>query len=212
MKLPFLAPTIGSDLQIKIATGFFLFIVFLNTIAMGYQARLIFPPKPVEKAYTYEGHDYPRELHLDLGAPVALTVDDTEHLQIATPEAEAEWYSIMPPGYGFIHLGPNKRRFATSMFHQIHCLNVIRNAILAGASGDHVHHCFNYLRQMALCHADLTLEEGVPELGIDPTGELPVNGVGITHTCKDWSKVYTHLADEYYNFNEWRKTHNVTSF
>jgi len=210
MKSPF-SFTAGTDLQMKIATGFFLFIVFVNTVAVGYQARIIFPPSPAEKPYSYEGHDHPRELHLDLGEPVALTIDDTEHFQIATPEAMSEWNSIFPPGRGFIHLGPNKRRFGLSMFHQIHCLDMIRQAMLSDTTSGHIHHCFSYLRQVALCHADLTLEEGVPALGVDPTGELPVNGLDMTHTCRDWTKVYDYLSDQYYDFKDWRKTHNITS-
>ncbi|KZO92674.1 hypothetical protein CALVIDRAFT_601317 [Calocera viscosa TUFC12733] len=210
MKSPFSFQA-GTDLQLKIATGFFIFIVFLNTIAVGYQARIIFPPSPVEKPYTWEGHDHPRELHLDLGDPVALTIDDTEHFQIATPDATADWNAIFPPGRGFIHLGPNNRRFGLSMFHQIHCLDMIRQALLSGTTSGHVHHCFSYLRQTALCHADLTLEEGVPALGLDPTGELPVNGLQMTHTCRDWSKVYEFLGDQHYEWKEWRKTHNITS-
>ncbi|EJU03324.1 hypothetical protein DACRYDRAFT_65535 [Dacryopinax primogenitus] len=210
MRSPF-GTTIDSDLHINIAIGFFVFIAFVNIIAVGYQARIIFPPAPVERVYTYEGQDHPRELHLDLGEPVALTVDDAEHFQLAAPEAMSEWNSIFPPGRGFIHLGPNKRRFGTSMFHQIHCLDMIRTALLSGSTTDHIHHCFSYLRQMALCHADLTLEEGVPALGLDPTGELPVDGLGMTHTCRDWSKAYTYLTDEYFNYKEWRKTHNITA-
>ena len=87
---------------------------------------------------------------------------------------------------------------------------MMRGAIVDGTLTPHVHHCFNYLRQTILCAADMTLEEGVPEIGIDVTGELAVDGLGMTHTCRDWSKVFDYVTDDYSEFKEWKKTHNVT--
>lgn len=63
----------------------------------------------------------------------------------------------------------------------------------------HLQHCMNYIRQMVLCGADLTLEpEG------DDRGEA--TGVGVTHTCRDWTTVYDTINDNYAKWTEYWET------
>lgn len=62
-------------------------------------------------------------------------------------------------------------------------------------SAAHASHCLNYLRQTILCAADLTLEPEI-ELGSGNVGE----GLGVTHVCKDWSKVHEFATR---NWEEW---------
>ncbi|KIW65930.1 hypothetical protein PV04_08144 [Phialophora macrospora] len=55
-----------------------------------------------------------------------------------------------------------------AMFHQLHCLTAMRNAMQAGLEGrltavdqhddDHWPHCMDYLRQVIMCRADGTIE------------------------------------------------------
>lgn len=96
------------------------------------------------------------------------------------------------------------------MFHQMHCLQMIRGAILAGgADYDYVHtkHCFNLIRQVftliafafappltsltagkaILCASDTTLDP----LDVTLDGKLAgADGLGQTHVCRNWEKVY----------------------
>ncbi|TCD63421.1 hypothetical protein EIP91_005421 [Steccherinum ochraceum] len=157
-------------------------------------------------AYTWEGDDFPPYLPLQFGSPVELTLQNSVHYALDSPEADAEYQSLYPgTQLGFVHLGPHKRFFGLSMFHQFHCLDSLRKAILGRghhASTNHssedpsVHaaHCLDYLRQTILCAADVTLEPEVPVEGSRDVGE----GVGVRHVCRDWSKVYefatTHQA------------------
>ncbi|KAI0342384.1 hypothetical protein BDW22DRAFT_1357718 [Trametopsis cervina] len=150
--------------------------------------------------------DYPPYLPLPLGPPVALTLEDSRHYALSSADADAEWESVYPGGgLGFVRLGPHKRFFSLSMFHQMHCLDSLRRAVLGrehshgareGGSGEeevlhgrdveHSAHCLNYLRQTVLCAADLTLEPEIGEEGSQEVGE----GLGVTHVCRDWGKVY----------------------
>ncbi|KAI0701952.1 hypothetical protein BC835DRAFT_1321895 [Cytidiella melzeri] len=160
-------------------------------------------------------------LPIDLGEPVALVLEDSRHYALASPDADAEWESVYPGGgLGFVRLGPNKRFFSLSMYHQMHCLDSLRRAIL-GQSGhhagrgddekrerrgvfkpkrdiEHSAHCLNYLRQTTLCASDLTLEPEIEE-GSQEVGE----GLAVTHVCRDWSKVHEFVKG---NWEEWQST------
>lgn len=190
----------------------------------------------------WEGDDYPPYLPLPLGPPVALTLEDSRHYTLGAPpsthvgspasdssqkssvEAAYEWHSAYPgENLGFVRLGPKKRFFSLALYHQIHCLDSLRKAILApptASEGGHAHtrrdttnedgktsvhftkrdsahssHCLNYLRQTILCAADLTLEPET-ELGSQDVGE----GLAVTHVCRDWSKVHRFVEGD---FEEW---------
>ncbi|EIM87135.1 uncharacterized protein STEHIDRAFT_96132 [Stereum hirsutum FP-91666 SS1] len=162
--------------------------------------------------------DYPHTLPLDLPF-VSMTLENSRHYTLSSPTSDADFQSIYPSSsLGFVRLGPKKRFFGLSMYHQIHCLDALRLAIQGknphgehnlGSSGkehwkeDHSDHCLNYLRQTILCNADLTLEEEFPEEGSSDVGE----GLGAKYVCKDWSLVYVYVER---NFEEWQEWRNGT--
>ncbi|KAK2011707.1 hypothetical protein LZ32DRAFT_511519, partial [Colletotrichum eremochloae] len=103
-------------------------------------------------------------------------------------------------------------KYGISMFHQLHCLDILRRAfqMLLEATDlhqpemqqrssnpheshydqDHWTHCFDYLRQQSiLCNADGTMEP--PK--INSHGHEIVDGM-IERQCKDWGILY--LASE----------------
>lgn len=133
------------------------------------------------------GEDYPSYYPLDI-RNVSFVPENTVHYGIAGPDADKEWLSVFPPGQGFVQLGTNGRRFGIALYHQMHCLDIIRRAI-GKEYNRHVHHCFNYLRQSVLCEADSTIEPGVPSLG-------KVVKIGVGRTCRDWTQVYDAVAKE----------------
>ena len=140
----------------------------------------------------YIGDDYPAYYPLEM-PDVWLTPENTIHYQIFTDDAEREWSSIFPEGGGFLRLGPEGRLFGLALFHQLHCLARIRRAMNVRQSSEHVHHCFNYLRQAILCEANPTIEPVIPILG-----RRSVNAE-IPRVCRDWTQVYA-LVEE--NFGE----------
>ncbi|PSS34214.1 hypothetical protein PHLCEN_2v1724 [Hermanssonia centrifuga] len=131
-----------------------------------------------------------------------MAIENSRHYQVDGPDVQLEWDSIYPGGdLGFIRLGPRKRFFGLSLYHQIHCLESLREAILGqghgeGHSGvDHSSHCLNYLRQTVLCAADLTLEPEITE-GTQDVGE----GIAVTHVCRDWGEVHAFVQR---NWEQW---------
>ncbi|TBU39970.1 hypothetical protein BD309DRAFT_900784 [Dichomitus squalens] len=131
----------------------------------------------------------------------ALVVEDTVHYE---PNVSAEWASIFPAGTGgFVRLGPNSRLFGVSMFHQLHCLDKMRRAVVDVPPTEweswHTQHCLNYVRQMLLCAANVRLEP-VKE-GRGPGEEsLKVDGLGLEHQCRDWSILRREVER---NFERW---------
>jgi len=104
--------------------------------------------------------------------------------------ADADWGSIFPkPDDGFIRLGPKGRLFILALYHQLHCLDVMRvSFVLNGTNAaHHVEHCLRYLRLALLCQADTTLEETALTPQPDGSEKAGASGVGMVHRCKDWS-------------------------
>ena len=80
------------------------------------------------------------------------------------------------------------------MFHQLYCLDILREAIIESGSPikkeipEVAHHCINYLRQLALCQSKTPLEsirKGLPPKITDLNRSV--------YVCKDWRKVYEAL-------------------
>lgn len=122
------------------------------------------------------------------------------------------WHSAMPYD-GWVRLGPRGRSFALSMYHQMHCLDGMRNALISvhdamnKSSPEIVHmrghafHCFNLLRQNLLCGADTTLEyEGAGTMS-DGEAEKRTTIDGNLHRCRDWTQAHRWVKD---NNEEWK--------
>jgi hypothetical protein len=129
-----------------------------------------------------------------------MSLENSVHYGISTPLGVDEWNNTTLPGDKHDGVFPlnlkdsnGKQMFTLSMFHQIRCLNIIREALVRFRSSspnnlatpNHLAvHCMNYLRQMVLCRSDLTLESAR-----DPVGPRTVVS-DITHVCRDWTVVW----------------------
>ncbi|KAJ7697022.1 hypothetical protein B0H17DRAFT_1052626 [Mycena rosella] len=105
-----------------------------------------------DHSYSYIGDDYPEiwRISSSLGK-VAMTVEETQSYPIHGGHNTLEmWATTSSKGFGYVRLGTEHRAFAVSMFHQLHCVRLLR-ASLAGSydpyARGHMHHCLNYLRQ-----------------------------------------------------------------
>jgi hypothetical protein len=143
----------------------------------------------------YVGRDFPTWYNSNLH-PVEMTYEETVHYPLDSRFAQREWFSTRAGAdghQGYTHLGPERRTFLLGMFHELHCLNTIRIAVINHdspiASSHHVQHCLNYMRQLFLCSADDTLEP-YDFLGRNYGKER----VGVTRRCRDWSQVYDDLG------------------
>ncbi|KAI1294308.1 hypothetical protein F5Y03DRAFT_373352 [Xylaria venustula] len=107
-------------------------------------------------------------------------------------ETNALWDSVFPRGRGFIQhpvISPDVHCLA--VFHQLHCIDIIRNGYWAAMDGiepshhaepAHLRHCFDYLRQSAMCSADTNLEPVIE-------GRGGVNGFGSDRKCRNFERV-----------------------
>lgn len=106
-----------------------------------------------------------------------------------------------------------RKKYALSVFHQLHCIQMLRGEYLSHLKGDsqgkphvsaeaghehhermHLEHCFDYLRQSLMCSADTTVEWANPHAG--PTQKPLIDGWNIKHKeCKNWDSVLQFVAD-----------------
>ncbi|KZV85550.1 hypothetical protein EXIGLDRAFT_681724 [Exidia glandulosa HHB12029] len=151
---------------------------------------------PRSEAFTYIDDDHPNSLAVSPMKHVSNYMQNTVHYQLSTPEAEMEW-ELLSPREGIVHLGPHRRPFMLSMFHQLRCLDVIRHAIVrvnagtfnsthsrADSSEWPTRHCMNYIRQTIMCRANTRLESA--------TGIYELHNVVSEqdYVCRDWRVVY----------------------
>ncbi|KAF2094773.1 hypothetical protein NA57DRAFT_22567, partial [Rhizodiscina lignyota] len=87
------------------------------------------------------------------------------------------------------------------VFHQLHCLNIIRRTIYPeryhGQLWDgyqyrnitmhHVEHCIDSLRQLVTCHSDISTHYWRWELILDPPRYA--NHPKVPHTCRDFDAI-----------------------
>lgn len=116
--------------------------------------------------------------------------------------ADDDWASLIPEDSGFVDLGPNHEMFSLSMYHQLHCLDVMRHAFATAKARvlafpgngtkveHHVSHCLVYLREMVLCAGDTTLEPA-DAVVLDKAGKehLGSTGDNVIHKCRDWTQI-----------------------
>ncbi|KAL1940039.1 hypothetical protein VTO73DRAFT_9374 [Trametes versicolor] len=187
-----------------------LYVVALCTVvaltALNAMVTFLMAPvdsKRADREYTYVGDDFPELWPLPPTPPVLLAVENSAHYPIIGLDAREEWAANTPKGFGFMRLGPEGRAFAISMYHQLHCLRLMRYALASGDRSDlkftHFGHCLIYLRQLILCNPDLTLE---PYDVLE--GDYDVKQDGSTHVCQDWRQVYDAMAS---NWDSWSHSH-----
>jgi hypothetical protein len=116
-----------------------------------------------------------------------MAFEDSVHYQINTEDGRAEWASLAP-GNGLVYLGEQPGRpFSISMFHQLRCLNILREDIVGAESNAALsRHCLNYLRQMIMCRGDAQLENIL--LASKKTSQPFFVRPG-SYVCNDWNFV-----------------------
>ncbi|KAK1979233.1 hypothetical protein LZ30DRAFT_597385 [Colletotrichum cereale] len=138
---------------------------------------------------------------------------DLKYAMPPSPEVDEAWASLLPKEGGFFkHPRLAPRKSCVAVFHQLHCLDMIRQTLYEArpdfaarqqrhrndttAHDDHNHahdmyhvgHCFDLVRQSILCRPDLTIEVGDPAIG-------GVTGFGTEHRCVDWEQLMGWMRD-----------------
>ncbi|KAF5367616.1 hypothetical protein D9757_010655 [Collybiopsis confluens] len=158
--------------------------------------------------YTYIGADYPVKMPLPPIQEVQMTLYESVYYSLngSQPTDLDEWdtLTLLPKGLGRVRLGPESRTFVLTYYHQRHCLRMIQNSLidqndpgrLTTSTLEHMHHCFNYLRQTLLCEAADSLEKGdflERDYEMDRTAD--------TLVCRDWEAIFE-VTDE--NLRVWK--------
>ncbi|KAJ6155271.1 hypothetical protein N7470_005837 [Penicillium chermesinum] len=120
-----------------------------------------------------------------------------------SPESDAAWNSLFPVSQGFIYSKQFREPRALVVYHNLHCLDALREVYYAAVNGtlaqrdgghhhhekdaEHVRHCLDYLRQSVMCAADTNLEPVVNELASG--GDLFTTGWGFYRNCRDIERV-----------------------
>ncbi|RDB23127.1 Oxidase ustYa [Hypsizygus marmoreus] len=129
-----------------------------------------------------------------------MTPEESVHYKLETAAGALAWKSMLPRGRGVIYLNDtdSPAPFRVAMFHQLECLDVVREEILkrrddpgVPASG-RANFCLNYLRQSILCHADSHLEMVRSEYG--GRAVLPYT---VRTDCVDWEAVWREAERNY---------------
>ncbi|KAF8142287.1 hypothetical protein K438DRAFT_1995144 [Mycena galopus ATCC 62051] len=133
------------------------------------------------------------------GRRTEMVVEDTVRYRYPNSEAPEEWTVANPHGAGTYHFEGRLSLFVT-MLHQHHCIETFGQQITRTHKANdwgHLQHCLNYLREMAMCQPDMTLEQG------DFTKRnFTTERDGAIHVCRDLEPVYEALSG---NWREWVK-------
>ncbi|KAJ7609354.1 hypothetical protein DFH06DRAFT_1308924 [Mycena polygramma] len=160
--------------------------------------------------YSYKEHDYPLQLLTEGFGHVAMSLQASSRfgLNLSDETSTDEWGAMLEgvKGYGRLRLGPERRLFVVTWFHQLHCLWEITNGLLDQSDPDatvhHLTHCFTYLRQTLLCDANGSLEEGD---FITQNNHEETHFVGESIVCHDWNAIHARMDTNFEDFEEWRK-------
>ncbi|KAF5866569.1 hypothetical protein ETB97_011454 [Aspergillus alliaceus] len=137
-----------------------------------------------------------------------------------SPEIDALWHNLSSVGIYEITSEENSRLLwptdetpgtdgqyyiQIEVFHQLHCLNFLRQQIYHVLDHDfpeshdkHVRHCIDYLRQVLMCHGDVHPITMYRKQGIHrnfwPNFTIP-------HTCRNWDRL-----------TDWAAKRNTTGY
>ncbi|KAJ7222256.1 hypothetical protein GGX14DRAFT_491953, partial [Mycena pura] len=123
-----------------------------------------------------------------------MVVEDTVRYRYPKGEASKEWEVANPHGAGIYHLEGK---------HQHHCIETFGQQLTRtrkASDWGHLQHCLKYLREMAMCQPDLTLEPG------DFTKRnFTVERWGAIHICRDLEPVYDSVGSSWREWVKFRK-------
>ncbi|KAI0043709.1 hypothetical protein FA95DRAFT_1609156 [Auriscalpium vulgare] len=174
-------------------TLLYIALIILKSLSIWWMRRRLYPAHTEADLDFALGDDTPRRWDIGELDSVIMPSEETVHYEVYGSTSNAEWHSLFPD-HGTLHLGPQRRPYSISMFHQLRCLGIYRhelvrthspNATYIAKGEELTRHCLNYLRQMALCRLDTTLLPLVGHPKPHPAPDM--------HVCKDWEKVYAEV-------------------
>ncbi|KAK0631175.1 hypothetical protein B0T17DRAFT_553691 [Bombardia bombarda] len=132
---------------------------------------------------------------------------DGLNIDIDQSEADLEGKTFKWPESGTYFTG-------LEVFHSLHCLNRLRQAMYPEYYNDlfsdpndpprerHIGHCINHLRQAIQCHADLTPMEW------KQVGKKVILNTATQHTCRNFEKIQSWAIKRKTNFDKFKMIQN----
>jgi len=141
------------------------------------------------KSYTWINKDYPLEMPTGDIPTVEMTFQESSRF-LLDANSKDNWDTLIYNqfGIGFQHLGPYNFRHISGAYHSLHCVYSMWEDFdkpnhLTDPS-HHLIHCLMYFRQIFLCNADMTLEDGD-----FMKRNYTTTRTADTRKCRDWSTV-----------------------
>lgn len=110
------------------------------------------------------------------------------------------WGTLTPHDYYAPKAITGKRTFVVTMFHELHCLRMLNRGWYLNVKEGHLKHCLHYIRQMALCDADMTPEPAGWEEKWSVEDDTGLDREGATHVCQDFQSVFDAVEN---NWAQW---------
>lgn len=151
-------------------------------------------------------HDTPLEVPTDIPT-VEMTFQESTRFTLSDDSNKPNWLTLFKTRYGigFTHLGPFRYRFIPAAYHSLHCVYNMEvdfdKPNHATETSPHFIHCLWYLREVFLCNADISLEDGdfmKKNYTLERTGE--------TRQCRDWTVAAEFVSQ---NFLDWAAYNGV---
>ncbi|KAH8101229.1 hypothetical protein BXZ70DRAFT_1007617 [Cristinia sonorae] len=168
--------------------------------------RLLAPELSVD--YTWIDRDNPIMMPTGPIPTVERTFQESIRFTLDDDSSKPNWETLFTNqfGIGFQHLGPYHYRYISAAYHSQHC--VYSMALDFDKPNHRTHpshhfiHCLMYMRQIFMCDADMTLEDGDFTMR-----NLTLDRMGATRECKDWNAVSAWVNQ---NFKEWADYNGVS--
>ncbi|MCJ1312069.1 hypothetical protein MMC25_005743 [Agyrium rufum] len=179
------------------------------TIVLVLSTSIFFSLRALLSSQSYHNDDDSDGIYFQHSNVYVLEFHHIAEYESLSSSNDVLWESLLTSNGGFYSQkdeAGNIDSKGISMFHQLHCLGMLRTALQAAqkgsSSGDmgsqngihkhsdhdeqgHYLHCFDYLRQAILCSADGTFEPSKT----NKKGELFTDGY-VEHQCRDAAALY----------------------
>jgi len=182
-------------------------VALFNVLIVLATLHTLFVPKD-PATYTWIDRDFPLEVPTGPVGTVEMTFQESTRFMLDDPTDKPNWETLIhnQVGIGFVHLGPYYYRFISAAYHSLHCVFSMAEDFDKpdhwNHPSHHLIHCLMYMRQLFLCNADHTLEQGdfmAKNFTLDRTG--------VTRECRDWPAI-AGWVDQ--NFKEWADYNGVS--
>ena len=142
------------------------------------------------EAFGYVRHGIPSAARVVNGA-IAPTPNNTVGRPWGTVASGDEYY--VPKAI------TGKRMFVVTMFHELHCLRMINGGFETEGNmrEGHLKHCLHYIRQMALCDADMTPEPAGWEEKWSVEDDTGLDREGATHVCQNFQSIFDAVENKW---------------